>query len=50
MAFDARDRTTAVDIRRVGDEALEVDWKDGSTSVIELWTCLLYTSDAADDS
>ena len=38
MAFDTRDRTTAVGIRRSGDEALEVDWKDGSTSVIELWT------------
>lgn len=37
MAFDDRDRSTAVDIRRVGDVALGVEWKDGVSSVIELW-------------
>ena len=32
----AQARTTAVGIRRVGDEALGIDWADGATSVIPL--------------
>lgn len=32
----AQARTTAVGIRREGDEALGIDWADGATSVIPL--------------